>query len=260
MSFKFLSLADNRPGPPTVSAGTSPSFFVQYKKVSPDEKLHTLRHYLDMGPEEAPSLIFNYMPEVDQAGHRGGPDSADVETALGVVDGFVGSVVAEIEARNLSHIVDLLVLSDHGMTGLSKQRTVFLDDVLEADFAKITHKDGWPSFGLHFGAEDDLEPVMAKLKDASTGEARQNFTVYTPQTMPERWHFSHGPRIAPVYLVPDLGWIITDHVSRTGGGEQPCGRRSADSSRPSTSATSRATRWSRGATGSVSYSDFSLTS
>lgn len=167
-----------------------------------------------MTPEDAPSLIFNYMPEVDQAGHRGGPESSDVETALGVVDGFIGDVVSEIEARNLTHIVDLIVLSDHGMTGLSKKRIIFLDDVLEKDFSRIKHKDGWPSFGLHFDEEGDLEPVMQRLKAASTGEKRLNFTTYTPATMPERWHFSHGPRIAPVYLVPDLGWIITDHVSR----------------------------------------------
>lgn len=166
-----------------------------------------------MPAEDAPSLIFNYMPEVDQAGHRGGPESSDVESALKVVDGFIGDVVSEIETRNLTHIVDLIVLSDHGMTGLSKKRIIFLDDVLEKDFARIKHKDGWPSFGLHFGEEGDIEPVMERLKKASTGEDRLNFTTYTPATMPERWHFSHGPRIAPVYLVPDIGWIITDHVS-----------------------------------------------
>lgn len=167
-----------------------------------------------MSHEDAPSLIFNYMPEVDQAGHRGGPESSDVESALKVVDSFIADVVTDIETRNLTHIVDLIVLSDHGMIGLSKKKIIFLDDVLEKDFARIKHKDGWPSFGLHFGSDEDIPPVMERLKAASTGEKRMNFTTYTPQTMPERWHFSHGPRIAPVYLVPDLGWIITDHVSR----------------------------------------------
>lgn len=153
------------------------------------------------------------MPELDQAGHRGGPDSSDVEEALKLVDGYIGDVVAEIEARNLTHIVDLIVLSDHGMTGLSKQRIIFMDDILGDDFTRIKHRDGWPSFGLHFEKDEDVQPVLAKLKEASTGEHRYNFTAYTPATMPERWHFSHGPRIAPVYIVPDLGWIITDRVS-----------------------------------------------
>lgn len=184
------------------------------QKSSPEEKLNTLKYYFNMPPEDAPSLIFNYMPEVDQAGHRGGPDSSNVETALGVVDAFIGDLVSETETRNLTHIVDLIVLSDHGMTSLSKNRIIFLDDVLEKDFARIKHKDGWPSFGLHFDEEGDIEPVMERLWAASTGEKRMNFTTYTPATMPERWHFSHGPRIAPVYLVPDLGWILTDHVSR----------------------------------------------
>jgi len=42
-----------------------------------------------------------------------------------------------------------------------------------------------------------------------------NFSVYTHETMPERWHFSGQPHIAPIYLVPDLGWLLTDHVSAT---------------------------------------------
>lgn len=175
-----------------------------------------MRHYFDLGLEEAPALIFNYMPEVDQAGHRGGPDSQEVDDALKVVDAFVGDVVSEIDARNLTNIVDLIVLSDHGMTQLSKQRLIFLDDVLGEDFTRISHRDGWPSFGLHFDEDAVIDSITAKLTEASTGEHRMNFSMYTPKTMPERWHFSHGPRIAPIYLVPDLGWIMTDHVSYCG--------------------------------------------
>lgn len=31
--------------------------------------------------------------------------------------------------------------------------------------------------------------------------------------MPDRWHFTGSDRIAPIYIVPALGWSITDHVS-----------------------------------------------
>lgn len=41
-----------------------------------------------------------------------------------------------------------------------------------------------------------------------------SFSVYTHDTMPKRWHYSGKSHIAPVYLVPDLGWLLTDHVSR----------------------------------------------
>lgn len=36
---------------------------------------------------------------------------------------------------------------------------------------------------------------------------------YTHETMPERWHFNSTERIAPIYVVPHLGWALTDHVS-----------------------------------------------
>lgn len=31
--------------------------------------------------------------------------------------------------------------------------------------------------------------------------------------MPQRWHFTGGRRIAPIYVVPDIGWAVTDRVS-----------------------------------------------
>lgn len=33
--------------------------------------------------------------------------------------------------------------------------------------------------------------------------------------MPKRFHFSDNERIAPIYLVPKVGWAITDHVSNS---------------------------------------------
>jgi len=35
------------------------------------------------------------------------------------------------------------------------------------------------------------------------------FDAYTHETMPERYHFAHNPRISPIYLVPKLGYALT---------------------------------------------------
>lgn len=198
------------PGPQTTSNGVSPSFFVPYKRAPPLEKVTQIMEYLNMPLDDAPSLILTYLPDVDVAGHAGGPESDNVEAALERVDEFVGVLRASLEERNLTRVVDLVVVSDHGMMETSKERLVFLDDILGKAFEDIEHRDGWPSFGLRFKDQSPVDKHYETLKAAAA--ANRSFAVYTHDTMPERWHFSHGLRVAPFYLVPSLGWVITDHV------------------------------------------------
>lgn len=198
------------PGPPTTAAGISPSFWVEFKHAAPLEKLPELLSYFDKPIDEAPSLILSYLPDVDVAGHAGGPESKAVEDALARVDGFVGALRASLAERNLTEIVDLVVVSDHGMAATSIDRLVFLDDILGNGFEDLERRDGWPSLGLRFRDQSPVDRYLELLKTASENGT---FSVYTHDTMPERWHFNHGARVAPIYLVPKLGWVITDHVS-----------------------------------------------
>lgn len=196
------------PGPPQMSSGISPSFFVPFRKATPMEKLPQIEEYLDAPIHLAPSFVQVYIPDVDTAGHRGGPESAEVEDALRRVDEFVGALRGSIDSRNLTGIVDLVLLSDHGMAATSASRLVFIDDVLGDGYADLESRDGWPSLGLRFKRGADIEAHLARLKRASN----DSFAVYTKDTMPDRWHFSHGDRVAPIYLVPQLGWVLTDHL------------------------------------------------
>lgn len=89
--------------------------------------------------------------QVDQQGHAFGPASDEVTSYLTYVDDFVKSVQEQLEARHLADVVDLIVVSDHGMTSTDNERVVYLDKVLGQDgWDAIEHKEGWPSCGLRF--------------------------------------------------------------------------------------------------------------
>lgn len=62
--------------------------------------------------------------------------------------------------------------------------------------------------GLHFDPSADASHYRDRLF-AAAAENDEKFSVYTPQTMPERYHFAHSPRIAPVYVVPNMGYVLT---------------------------------------------------
>jgi hypothetical protein len=54
--------------------------------------------------------------------------------------------------------------------------------------------------------------MLVKLLAASQ-IINSGFNVYTPETMPTKWFFTNptNQRLSPIFMVPDVGWVITSH-------------------------------------------------
>ncbi|EMD40100.1 hypothetical protein CERSUDRAFT_122188 [Gelatoporia subvermispora B] len=205
------------PGPPTTSTGASPTYFVPWRdKVPLQEKLDQIMAWIDLPLSERPQLIMAYEPSLDQAGHLAGPASELVNRVLKSVDVFARDLHDELEARNLTNIVDIVFVSDHGMTDTSHPEHVYMDDILGDGFTKIAHEDGWPSMGLRFKEGVDVDYYLQILQE-SANASNGKFDVYTHETMPQRYHFAYNDRIAPVYVIPRIGYVLTDHVENGAG-------------------------------------------
>ena len=125
------------------------------------------------------------------------------------VDLFAKDLHEALTARNLTDIVDIVFVSDHGMADTSHPEWVYIDDYLDKQALDlISHEDGWPSMGLRFSPEANSSAYLNILQDAAKNNS-EKFDVYTHETMPERYHFSHNPRIAPIYIVPKYGYALT---------------------------------------------------
>ncbi|EJD41238.1 Phosphodiest-domain-containing protein [Auricularia subglabra TFB-10046 SS5] len=218
------------PGPPVTSTGIRPSYFIPWRNQVPlSEKLAQINEWLALPAGERPNLIVMYDPAVDQAGHSNGLRAACISDALAQI---TLEAVDEF-ARDVPKDVDVIFVSDHGMTDTSKQRLLFLDDpeLLGGDAARIVHHDGWPSMGLRFSEEADIPGVVARLQAYAEANPMR-FKVYTASTMPERWHFNplNSERIAPVWIVPELGWGVG---LRSGGSYPVKGNHGFDNAEPS---------------------------
>ncbi|TFK40742.1 Phosphodiest-domain-containing protein [Crucibulum laeve] len=198
------------PGPPKTMSGASSTYFVPWKdKVPLKEKHDQIVQWIDLPFEERPQLIMAYEPSLDQAGHATGPNSDRVNKTLSYVDRFAKDVHKSLKARNLTDIVDIIFVSDHGMTDTSHPVLVYMDDILGLEGLRaIEHEDGWPSMGLRFHAESNVTKYLDSLLKAAKANP-EKFDVYTHETMPERYHFANHERIAPIYVVPKLGYVLT---------------------------------------------------
>lgn len=169
--------------------------------------------------QERPELILTYVPTIDQFGHKFGISGQNLTDALHYVDDFVALMIQLLEARNLTDIVNLVVISDHGMAPTSKDRLLFLDDVV--NMTKIEHVDGWPLFGLRPHEEYSVEDIMGEIKSNLEKMDKviiDNFSVYKVEDIPKEWNFGgkvedhkFNYRLAPIWIIPNVGYSITTH-------------------------------------------------
>lgn len=158
----------------------------------------------ELVPELRPQFIAAYVPDVDRMGHKYGPNSTEVWDTISSVDEMLRNIFVGLEERNLTRLVNVVVVSDHGMATTSTDRLIQLDDLIDLDL--VEHIDGWPLYGLRPKDPIDLRGLYDRLLVES--QSSGNFEVYLKENMPKRYHFSKNDRIAPLWVIPNTGWAI----------------------------------------------------
>jgi len=203
------------PGSEAHILGNEPTFLDKYNgKEKLPKKVARIFELLDKpgmeDPNSAiadmrPQLIAAYVPNVDTDGHRYGPNSTEIRLTIKAADDMLDQIFHGLEQRNLTQIVNVIVVSDHGMATTDRSRLLQLDDLV--DLGKIEHIDGWPLVGLRPKNADELQAIYDDV--VSRTKTNPNVEVYLRDVnMPERYHFSKSPRIAPLWIIPKTGWGV----------------------------------------------------
>ncbi|RKP04785.1 alkaline-phosphatase-like protein, partial [Thamnocephalis sphaerospora] len=198
------------PGSSSEIAGYRPTYVEPFnKKVKPNEKADRVLNWLDMPLDDRPQFIGVYVSDVDTAGHWYGPESYEVNESMERIDGMMSRLFSGLEQRNLTDVVNVIVVSDHGMTQTGNERIIYLDDLIDLD--KIQAHHGAPLALLTPKRTEDIPELYSTLKNASHNLP---FNVYLREEVPERFHFRNNQRIAPIVCIPYLGWVL---VARADG-------------------------------------------
>ncbi|KAI8966409.1 Phosphodiest-domain-containing protein [Daldinia sp. FL1419] len=203
------------PGSEAHVMGKDPSFLDRYNgKEKLPKKVDRILEFLDKPGVEnpdadpadiRPQIIAAYVPNVDADGHRFGPNSTEIRSTINEVDKMLDQLFHGLETRNLTNIVNVIVVSDHGMATTDVSRMIQIEDLVDID--KVEHLDGWPLVGIRPKNPDDLQVLYEQA--AEKAKSNPNFDVYLrDKNMPERYHFSNNKRIAPLWIVPKTGWAI----------------------------------------------------
>ena len=193
------------PGSEAEIGGVRPSWFTAYEHTRPNSvRVTQVLDWLALPSDSAPAIITLYFSDTDDAGHKYGPLAPQTDSAIARVDSAVGAIASGIVQLGLSDVVDIIVVADHGMTEVSRDRVIVLDDYLDVSSVDVVD---WTPVGAIQPRAGDEERVYRALKDK-----HPHLQVYRKGEVPARFHFNENPRITPIILVADEGWTITDRA------------------------------------------------
>jgi len=192
------------PGAAGPIEGVSPSHAMAWNdSLTHVQRVRWVLDRLDLPPDERPSFLTLYFDETDIVGHRFGPDSEEILDTILQLDADLGLLMAGLEERGLADSVNIVVVSDHGMSPTSRDRIIFIDDYVDLDAA---HAVDWNPVLALWPDSDAVIPIYEALR-----EAHPHLEVFLRDSIPERLHYGTNPRTPPILGIADAGWTITTH-------------------------------------------------
>jgi predicted AlkP superfamily pyrophosphatase or phosphodiesterase len=203
------------PGGEAAIRGVRPTYWNVYdKEQSSETRVRRILSWLDLPERQRPTFLSLYFDVVDTAGHDFGPDSDEVKTAVGTVDDAMGVLLDGLEKRGIADKVDIIIIADHGMAPVSKERVVLLDDYVDLETLDVVDWNPTLSFRIK---DPNTEEVLSKLARVP------HLKVYPRNETPGRWHYRDNPRITPFVGIVDEGWSVSYHKWVEGHPKYPGG-------------------------------------
>jgi predicted AlkP superfamily pyrophosphatase or phosphodiesterase len=160
-----------------------------------DERLKTVTDWFRRSPEHRPGVVTFYIEETNSVGHDYGPDSPELVAQLKIIDAQIATLQSRLAAEGID--ANYVLVSDHGMTPVSPERLVILDDYL--DLTKVHLDDSGSTVSLR-PRDGDVAALEIRLKKIPHGR------TYRAESLPAAFHLRDNPRIAPLWVVMDEGW------------------------------------------------------
>ena len=190
------------PGTEAKISGIQPRDWLVYNdRLSSSQRVEKLLNWLSRPDNDRADFATLYFSEVDHFGHEYGPDSEEVNKSLTRIDNAIRQLIEGLDGLQLLKLTTMIIVSDHGMTSLSDQRIILLDQVMKK-FPNIEPQWIGPVAGLDFKNEDP-QKVLQSLEDI------QNMKCWPKDKIPAKYKLGSHRRVPKIVCLADLGWTIS---------------------------------------------------
>jgi predicted AlkP superfamily pyrophosphatase or phosphodiesterase len=187
------------PGSEAAIHGVRPSEWRSYdSKLPANQRVDTLLGWLDKPVASRPAFLTLYFEDVDHAGHEYGPDAAQTTEAAAHVDEAIGRLAAGLQARGIK--ANIVVVSDHGMAAMSKQRVIRLDQVAPAGSYRVVTGGTYAGLEATPGKDGVLADALLK--------PQAHMQCWRKEAIPPRFHYGRNPRVPSFICLAETGWQI----------------------------------------------------
>ena len=159
--------------------------------------------------DKPPQFVAFYSYQPDSTAHGFGVDKEYIKEIEKVDKDVVGYLIQSLENADLLDKVNVMFVSDHSFTATSSARQIYLDDFLDSSSYRL----------IESGVLGDLWPNDGKLEEIYQNLTRTNnshMKVYKKEDIPERFHWKHNRRIPPIYINPEVGWLVKQSRDKSG--------------------------------------------
>jgi ectonucleotide pyrophosphatase/phosphodiesterase family member 5 len=176
-----------------------PTYFQKYEHLKPyEQRVDGVIEWLKLPAEKRPHFITAYFHETDSQGHEYGPNAPQTNEAIKRLDYITGYILKKLDEIKMRDSVNIIILSDHGMTDVSTEKVINTEKIINDASCKV-YDDGPIQF---------IEPQKDKVKETyeKLKKNENHYKVYLRDDVPQYYHFNDNPFIGTIVVIADLGW------------------------------------------------------
>lgn len=200
------------PGSEAEIAGYYPTYYFNYaENKGVEERIEQVVSWLELPEAKRPHIITFYMPEVDQAGHKYGPNAYETEAMVHYIDGAMKKLYESVEKTGLD--VNYIFVSDHGMTDVKIDEPLRLPKI-DAEKWQVSVNGTYAS--IFVNDKKEIKEAYAYFKENATSE----YSVYLKTEVPKKYRLSDKEdklgRIGDVVLIAEAPYYFSNNVPPKG--------------------------------------------
>lgn len=152
-------------------------------------------------------LALMYFDEPDATGHTYGPDSVEYEKKIAEMDALFGHLINQLRSVGILNNMNIIVVSDHGMTTLKPgtEQFIYLQNYADAYSLVNTTKSVFSEVSNIFcKSEQDVNILYEKMQQIP------HLKTYLKESVPNEFHYRSDRKIGQLVAVADEGYKLTD--------------------------------------------------
>jgi len=192
------------PGSEMNDPNRRPTYFKRYKHTEPyKNRIDGVIDWLQLPYNERPHFITLYFHDTDSYGHDFGPNSPEIDQSIQRLDSLVGYINKQLANIGMVDSVNIIYVSDHGMTEIDTSRTINFEKILSGMNYKF---GGTKTLAMIKPQENDYDSVLTLLKINEF-----HYTVYRKEQLPDYYYLRKDDNIFPIIVSADLGWSLVNN-------------------------------------------------